>query len=186
MYLQGKQVQHSPHAIPVRQGTRRRHAMANQPPQQQQQYQQQPPQQQQQPRQFQAQQSLQQQGSISRLSSDNLINSNTINMNGAALLTGLGMPPAASVLITCTTGSSIAPRHNWVVITCIQLGGSNMINSSFMHVNSKALLNGLMLPSFLMFHSVNGWHLTASSSSSNPTISIVADYGNLRTQHCVV
>ncbi|KAL3136219.1 hypothetical protein ABBQ32_007233 [Trebouxia sp. C0010 RCD-2024] len=87
----GKQVQHSPHAIPVRQGTRRRHAMANQPPQQHPQYQQQQ-QLQQQPQQFQAQQPLQQQGSISRLSSDNLINSNTINMNGAALLTGLEPP----------------------------------------------------------------------------------------------
>lgn len=84
--LQGKQIQHSPHALPLRQGTRRRQGMTNQPPQQQQQQQYQ----QQQQQQFQAQPSIQQQGSISRLSSDNLINSNTVNMNGAALLTGLG------------------------------------------------------------------------------------------------
>ena len=78
--LQGKQIQHSPHALPLRQGTRRRQGLTNQSP----------PQQQQQQQQFQAQQSMQQQGSISRLASDNLINCNTMNMNGAALLTGLG------------------------------------------------------------------------------------------------
>ena len=97
LVLQGKQIQHSPHALPLRQGTRRRQGMTNQTPQQQQQQQQQQYQQQQQ--QFPAQQSMQQQGSISRLASDNLINSNTMNMNGAALLTGLGESLFLSVVL---------------------------------------------------------------------------------------
>ena len=95
--LQGKQIQQSPHSLPLRQGTRRRQGMTNHPPQQQQQQQYQQQQQQQQ-QQFPAQQSMQQQGSISRLASDNLINSNTMNMNGAALLTGLGESLFLSIL----------------------------------------------------------------------------------------
>ena len=90
--LQGKQIQQPPPNIPLRHGTRRRAPLSSQQQQaHQQQYQ---PQQhyQQQQQQQQQQQSLQQQSSISRLASDNLINSNTMNMNGAALLSGLGEP----------------------------------------------------------------------------------------------
>ena len=66
--------------------------------------------------------SMQQQASLSRLESNNLIDSSNMNVNGAALLTGLGelfeslMQSCDRVSVTCMVmWSSISHLHGHVV-----------------------------------------------------------------------